>query len=107
STGLARIVKVRLRRLAKHQSTMPSDSAQREATGLDKHVDQVRASSKSRPKTGLSGGESEANRIKFPPKTAYLRSLGGKCCTRKFFRRSGGRARTRTVDLLRVKNRIQ
>ena len=42
--------------------------------------------------------------MRFPPKTAHLIGLGGDCYTRKLLKQNGGRDRTRTCDLRRVKD---
>jgi hypothetical protein len=44
--------------------------------------------------------------MNFPPKTAHLRGLGGECYMPKLLKESGGRDRTRTCDLLRVKQAL-
>src|ERR1035437_9554116 len=55
-------------------------------------------------KACASRGENRAKTMRFPPKTAHLIGLGGDCYTRKLLKQNGGRDRTRTCDLLRVKN---
>jgi hypothetical protein len=70
---------------------------------VNKLVDQM--------KTKLDGQckkpeQSEAKTMKFPPKTALRSSLGGDCYTRKLLKINGGRDRTRTCDLLRVKQAL-